>query len=426
MRRFNTTIQLTILSLISTSLFAGDWPQFQGPDRNGVSKETGIAKNWPKSGPKQIWKIDTGEGYGGAAIVGNEVFFLDRVDSEKNVLRCLDFKTGKELWKVEAKSEGRVNYPGSRGTPTVDENYVFAAGPLQHLYCFDRKAKKLLWDIDVNDTFNKETPRFGFACSPLLYKDSIIASPLSESVGLVRLDKKTGKVIWKSKDIGNRSYASPLMVNLAGVECLAIVTNDRIAFIDPEDGKIITTFNDFECRAPIPLPTIINENHLFITAGYKTGSLMLKATKTSDGFTVKDVFRLEDHGSQIHQVILHKDHLFGNFNENDNLRRGRENGIMCIDLKGNIIWQTHENLEVDRGAILFADDMFFVIGAETGTLTLIEANPKKYVQLAQAKILNGDENMFAPMALSNGMLIIRDHESMQCLDVRAKTYAKAK
>ncbi len=121
-----------------------DWPQFQGVNRDGRSLESGIARSWPEKGPDVVWTVPLGPGFAGPAIVGNEVYILDRPDNDKDVFRCLDFTTGKELWTYSYDSPGRVGSNGSRGTPTVDANYVYSVGMLGELTCVDRKTHKLV------------------------------------------------------------------------------------------------------------------------------------------------------------------------------------------------------------------------------------------------------------------------------------------
>lgn len=267
--------------------------------------------------------------------------------------------------------------------------------------------------------FQSSPPNWGFAQSPLLYRDKVIIAPMSENVGLAALDRETGKTLWRSEGIGDGSYASPILRRVAGVEGIVFITKGQLSFIDPDTGKLLWSYGGYECRIPIPFATVIGDDRIFVTAGYGAGSVMIKVRKTGDGFGITELFRLKDHGSQIHPALFYEGFLYANFNTNENLSKNPD-GLVCLDLDGNMRWQTGGSPNFERGNLIIADGMILILDGSTGHLTLAQASPKGYKELARAKVLDGKgKEIWAPLALSAGRLIVRDQNQMKCLRLKA-------
>jgi outer membrane protein assembly factor BamB len=168
-----TLIAVILMMAVCSSL--ADWPQYLGPDRNAISQDKGLLRSWPKDGPKVLWTISLGAGYGGAAVSDGRVYVLDRIGNEEDVLRCLDLLTGKELWSYAYDAPGRVSHPGSRSTPAIDGNYIYTCGSFGDLYCFDKNTHKPVWNKNIWKDFDKGSgPRWAISQNPLIYGDSVI------------------------------------------------------------------------------------------------------------------------------------------------------------------------------------------------------------------------------------------------------------
>ena len=154
-----------------------DWPQFLGPDRNAAVENAPVAKSWPDGGPKRLWTLSLGEGFGGASIHGAEVFVLDRIEEETDVMRCLDLDSGEEKWCVAYAAPGKNTYPGSRSVPSVDEEHVWSVGAFGHLSCINRSTHEIDWITNIIEEFDVDMPMFGIAQSPLIYEDLVIVAP---------------------------------------------------------------------------------------------------------------------------------------------------------------------------------------------------------------------------------------------------------
>lgn len=201
-----------------------------GPQRNGISKETGLLRQWPKRGPREVWSARIGEGFGGASIKEGRVYILDRKNNRTDALRCFDLVTGDELGSYENEARGRLGHSGSRSVPTVGERLIFVVGPFGHLYCIDRLSGYLVWGLDMVKEYDAEGPKWGYSHSPLLVDDMVIVTPLSSRTAVIALDQATREVRWESPPIPGSSYVSPVLAKIAGKEGVLFQTGSEVVF----------------------------------------------------------------------------------------------------------------------------------------------------------------------------------------------------
>lgn len=412
---------LTAFICMGSAVFAADWYQFNGPKRNGVSPEKGLANSWSGNGPQQLWEIPVGPGFGGAVIKDGKVFFTDREDDKLDLVRCLDFKTGKELWRMSKEMPGRLPFNGSRCTPTLDGDMVYAVSPFGHVYALAADTGKVVWEHPFMQTFEGEPPRWGYSHSPLVVGNVVVIAPMSAKANLVAFDKKTGKVAWQSEGAGGDGYVSPNLVTIDGVSQILMLNRDRLMSVNPKNGSLLWSYDGYKNPIPIAHPTVLPNNRFFLSGGYGAGSVMIQVSKKGDAWDVKEEFRLEKRGSQIQQVIYHDGYLYANFNTNENLRSKSPEGLLCLDLKGNTMWQAKDEPEMNRGNLIIADGKIFALGGENGLLHMVQASPKGFEIMAQASVFEVQprENMiWAPMAITDGKLVIRNQLSMKCFNLR--------
>ena len=396
---------------------AGDWPQFLGPNRDGTSPDkVKLAKTWPADGPKVLWTIKTGPGYGGAAIVGNEAFLLDR-EGNQDVLRCIDMAKGDELWRYAYDAPGRVDHDGSRSTPAVDDKYVFTVGAYGHFNCIARKTHKPLWQKNLLTDYGAQKPNWAVATSPLLYKDMVVVVPAGSKAGIVALKKSTGLPVWGSEPCGAEQYMSAMLMTIDGVEQIVGYGNNgrgstEVLSVDASTGKTLWKFSKWGCQIPIAGPQHVGGGKVFLTGGYGAGSVMFQVKKQG-GWSASELWRLDAGacGSQIQQPGVAGNFLFVDNNEN-----GKSNGMTCVTLDGKVAWSS-TTPNCDKGGQILADGMIYKVDGNRGMLYLIEPNAKEFKVVAQAQELKGGTD-WAPLAISDGRLIIRDHGQMKCLDVK--------
>lgn len=407
-------LTLTVVLATAACVAMADWPQFLGPARNGVAPDAKLPRPWPADGPKVLWTVKLGIGFGGPSIKDGKVYLLDRVDDAQDVLRCFDLAEGKELWNFAYDAPGKLDHNGSRSTPTVDDKYVFIIGPFGHFHCVDKATHKPLWRKRLLEEFQSKRPNWGVAQSPLLHKDAVIVAPLGRKAGVVAFEKATGDIKWQSRPFGRMAYASPLVTTIGGVEQVVMLGNNRVAGVDVADGTLLWTYAGYRCQIPIPGPTPIGDGRIFLTGGYNAGSAMIRVRRGEGKFTAERVFTEKKLGSQIHNPLLHQGYLYLNCNTNS-----RRDGLVCMDLDGNVKWRTSRSPNFERGNLILADGVILIMDGRSGVLRMVQPDPKGYKELAQAKVLAGG-SIWAPMALSDGKLLLRDQRRMKCLDVGAR------
>jgi len=430
---------------------AADWPRFGGPNGTGVSLETNLARVWPAEGPRVLWTVDVGEGFAGAAIRDGEVYLLDRVPDTQDVLRCLDLASGHELWKVACDAPGGLPNNGSRNVPTVDEQYLFTVGPFGHFRCIDRKTHQVLWNkhlvndfkdsqIDISqaptnraDTLRRaQVPMWGMTQAPLLHRDMVIVAPQTQKTGMVAYEKATGKIRWRSEYIGRNwySHVSPYLATLCGVDQVIMLAQpsdpekspddappSNITSIDPNTGAILwKTQTPRPHKIPIPQPLQIGEDRLFISGGFKLGSIIYQVTHTADRWKVKIAAQNQIVTPHIQSPAFYKGRIYiTSFKEHG----ATQTGLVCMGLDGQPLWQTGPGLQFDAGGYILADDLAFVMHGKTGVLYMLGLSDGGAQVLGKARMLEAKHgNVWAPLALSDGKLIVRDQYQMKCLDVR--------
>jgi len=405
-----------------------DWPQYLGPNRNATSAETGIARSWPAGGPRVLWTVELGPGYGSAAISEGKVYVLDRIGKERDVLRCLDLLTGRELWSYSYSVPGSVSHGGSRSTPAVDGNYIYTCGTFGHVHCFDKRTHKVVWKANVwTDFGGGRVPMWGITQNPLIYGDALILASQTDKAGLVAYDKTTGRIKWASPRLpGLVGYVTPRIVNIDGTDQLVMITacsksaapdgdgrNEVLGAVlgmDPTDGKTLWTYRHWRCRIPIPNVTPVGDGRLFVTGGYKAGSVMLKIAKKGGKFTATELYKTDNFGAHVHPPILYKGHLYGHCTTNT-----RRDGMVCMDLDGNLKWKTGRSpIVFDKGGFILVDGLIISVDGVKGILNLIEPSPAGFKRLASAQVLATRE-CWGPLALSDGKLVIRDQKQIKCV-----------
>lgn len=415
MRTSSSVAASLVLMLAFGVTWAGDWPGFQGPSGNGIANETGLMKTWPASGPKILWTVPVGPGFGGVASRDGDVYLLDRATRQEDILRCLDLATGKERWRYAYAAPGRINTPGSRSTPAVDDKHVYTVGPFGHLHCVSRATHKPVWKTNILAAFDGKNPTWAISQSPALYKNTVIVAPVGRKAGVVAFDRNTGNVVWRSKPLrGGISYASPVIATLAGVDQVVVITGGGTTGVDANTGTVLWTSGDWTCKLPITSAAAVGDGRVFVTGGYGAGAAMLKVSRAGDRFNVKTLFKTKAVKCQIHQPLLYKGHLYLNGND-----KAKREGFICMDLNGKVLWKTGKQPGFDWGGLLLADGRIYTVDGTRGDLCMIDPDPSGYREVARAKMLSG-KKIWGPIAMADGKVLLRDQKQLRCVDVRGK------
>ena len=434
------------LILLANSAFAEDWPQYLGPTRNSIWPQKGLLRSWPEKGPEVLWTVPVGRGFGGPVVKDGKVYLLDRDDKVGDNLRCLDLSNGKELWSFAYDAPGTVMFPGSRSVPTVDGDKIYSCGHNGDLYCVDTKTHKPVWNKNVWKDFGGEKlPFWAITQCPLIYGDLLIVASQAPQAGVVAYEKLTGNVKWKTSPIGLISYVSPAIVKVDGKDHVVMVTGSTNPFqrtssvdelgnvvgIEPLTGAILWKFDKWQCHIPVASAVDAGENRVLIAGGYELGALMIKVEKRADGsYGTTELFRTKQFGDQTKPPVLYKGHFYAEYGTNE-----RRDGMVCMNMDGKILWQTKRSPDFNKGSMILADGLILASdGARS--LYLVEPNPSAFKQLASAELfpeaaagsendmssrIGGRNQNWAPMALADGKLLMRDQTQLKCVMVANKS-----
>ena len=401
------------LLLVTMNGKAGDWPQFRGPDRDGISKETGLLRKWPEGGPKVLWTTEVGQGYSAAAIVDGLVYFNDYdVEKREWLVRCLTLNDGKDVWRFSEARRIRPNHAITRTVPAVDGKHVFSLDPKAVFHCLDAKTGKEVWRKELVKEYKTKIPPWYNGQCPLMEDDRLIIATGGDAL-LMALEKTTGKEIWRSQNPENQpmTHASPMPAQLGGVKQYLYTTLKGVYGFSAKDGKLLW-HAPFKLNVAVaPSPIAVDDELVFLTSGYNAGSAMFRITGSGDNFRAEKVFELSPNewNSEVHTPILFENHLFAVGKKSRGL-------FTCLNQDGEMVWTSKGKASFGLGSFLLADGMFFFLEGKTGLLRLVEANTTEYRELASAQILSGHD-VWAPLALSDGKLVIRDLGKMVCLNV---------
>jgi len=435
-----------------TPCHAADWPRLGG-QADGISLEHGLARSWPPEGPREVWAVEVGEGFAGPAVYGRQVFLLDRSPHRQDVLRCLELNSGRELWRFAYDAPGDLPFNGSRNVPTIDDCCIFALGPFGHLHAFDRRTHAVVWEKNLIEDFKDSSPErqdgaqsrearlarvqvpmWGLTQAPLIYQDLVIVGPQTQNTGLVAYEKASGKIRWRSEYIGRNwySHVSPYLATLCGVDQVIMLAQPSdpekapddappalITSLDPITGRILWATNTpAPEKIPIPEPLRVGDDRLLICGGYNLGCAMFQLALTNGNWDTKLLFHDRTVCPHIHGPVFYRDRLYLT---SFRAQGASHTGLVCMSPEGKVIWETGPALEFDSGAYLIADGMIFIMHGKTGELSLFELASESPKLLARAKLLEAKGgNVWAPMALANGKLLVRDQHQLKCLDVRAE------
>jgi outer membrane protein assembly factor BamB len=417
-----STAVLVVLSL--TSLAASDWPWAYGPNRDHTSDQKGLLRSWPDGGPKVLWSMPLGPGFGGPAVSQGKVYLLDRDEAVGDTLRALDFATGKQLWTFAYTAPGSFMFAGSRTTPTVDGKFVYTVGPLGDLYAMDTTTQKPAWHKNIWKDFggSTELPRWAIVQHPLVYGDLLIVAPQTSEAGVVAYDKVTGELKWKSSPLsGTTGYVSPALAKIGGEDQLVMVMasigrgrsarDGSVNGLDPRSGKILWSYKGWQCAIPVPPAVDAGDGRLLITGAYGAGTAMIQVKKEADGtYAVAELYKNPDFGAHTQPPVLYQGHFYSHYTINE-----RSDGLVAMTMDGQVKWKTDQNPPFVRGGSILAEGLLLTNDGNT-KLYLIEPNPTGFKPLASAEVLAPGDN-WAPMALVDGKLLIRGQKELKCLQV---------
>jgi outer membrane protein assembly factor BamB len=391
----------------------GAWPQFRGPNRDGISRESsGLMRLWGTGEPRELWGLELGEGYAGAGVLDGRVYVMDYDRAKRqDALRCLSLADGQEIWRYTYPVGVKRNHGMSRTVPAVTANFVVAMGPKCHVVCLDPASGNLLWGLDLVRQYGATVPPWYAGQCPLVDNGTVVLAPGGKDALLLAVDGLTGKELWKTPNPRGwkMTHSSVIPMEAAGERMYVYCANNGVVGVAAKDGAILWETSEWKISiATVPSPLVLDNGCVFLCGGYNAGSLMLQVKKQGDRYVAQTLFALapEVFGATQHTPIYYQDHIYG----------VRPDGrFVCLNVDGKPAWASDSSQQFGLGPFLLADGVIFAMN-DSGVLRLIEATPEKYNLLAQAQVLKGHES-WGPMALAGGRLIARDLTRMVCLEV---------
>ena len=420
MRRF--LYVLVALFFPAVFLSAADWAAFHGPDGNNKSPDTGLQKKWADGGPKLLWTADfIGFGYSGVAISGNKIYITGNVQREGKDLSmvfCLD-KNGKLIWeKDNGPAHTKVHlYPGTRGTPAVDSNFVYDISATGEVTCYDTtKNGEKVWNRNLFREYNTPLPYWHLG-NAVLIEGNYVIYPLGGHKHIaIALNKKTGETVWGAEPVADPAgavagYVTPYAFDFEGIRAVTVMSDSTVEGFEAKTGKKLFSIpfrNRLVTNCTMP---IYHNGCLFLTTGYDFGAKMFTLTKNVDGtINAAEVWYEKRFDNHHGGVILVGDYVYGS----------TFNGLWrSINFMTGEIGYTSRSF--GKGSIHYADGLFYCLSEDDKTVGLVQPAPTEFIELSHFELPNEAEgSSWAHPVVLDGRLYLRHAQYLYCYDVLAQ------
>ncbi len=400
---------------------AEDWPQWRGPRRDGISRESGLLAEWPTEGPKLLWQAhEVGDGYSTPSVVGDRLYLISNKGPDDEFVQALAVDDAKVVWSTHIGKVGAnkgPQYPGSRSTPTVDGDALYVLGSDGDLACLDRKTGQPRWQKNLRSDFGGQPGQWAYSESPLVDGDMLICTPGGAEATLLALDKKSGDVVWKSAqpEADQAAYASIIVVEFGGVKQYVQFLQKGLVGVAADSGKLLWRYAKTAEGSPANIPTPIAHDGMIYSAAGRSGGGLVRLKVDGDAISAEQVYFIPKMPNSIGGAVYLKGYLYGTNTQ----------GLMCADFaSGEVKWQERG---VGAASVCFADDRLYVHG-EKDEVALVEPSPEGYREKGRFTLPDqpdrGKSQAWAYPVVANGRLYIRDLQSLWCYDVRADQAGK--
>ena len=394
--------RIAAVLLISLTAAAGDWPQWRGPNRDGISSETGLLTSWPAGGPRVVWKTTgLGEGYSSFSVVKGRLYTQGQRGDQEYVY-AFDIKTGTKLWEVPTGRpyrEQRGN--GPRGTPTIDGDRLYAMAADGKLVCLEVATGEVLWSQNVVQKYGASVIHWGMSESPLVDGNRLIVMPGGPGASVVSLNKLNGELQWKTGS-DSAGYSSAIVADVEGVRQILALSGQSAIGILEQNGELLWRYTKVSNGTANIATPIYYDGHVFVSSNYGTGCALLKLGPR----TMSEVYFNRDMMNHYSTSVLVDGTLYGYSN----------NILTAMDFKtGKVLWR---NRSVGKGSAIYADKHLYVLG-EDGVLGLVEASPSAYKEVSRFEIRKGGYPTWTPLVISDAKMYLRDQDNLTCFDIKA-------
>ncbi len=418
--KIRSLLMMTGVFLFASALLsASDWPQWRGPQRDGVSKETGLLQEWPKEGPKQLWQVkDIGYGFSTPSVVGDRLYLLSNKGADNEYVQARSVADGKEIWTARLGKVGPnppgAQYPGARSTPTVDGNLLYAIGSDGDLACVKIADGTIVWQKSFRKDFGGKPGPWAYAESPLVDGDTMVCAPGGKIATIVALDKKTGKTIWQTAlpEADDAAYASAIIVEIGGVKQYVHLLQKGVVGLDAKTGKYLWRYDKIGPNDPAHIATPVSRDGFVYFSLAETGGALFKVKNDKGIFSVEHIYAKLNAPSKLGGFVLLGDYLYGT----------KAAGLRCLEFTtGAEKWQ---NRCIGPASLFFADGRIYLHG-ENGEMALVEPTPEAYREKGRftppGQPDRGGAAAWAYPVVANGRLYVRDLGVLLCYDVKASS-----
>jgi outer membrane protein assembly factor BamB len=399
-----------IAGIVTTvTLRALDWPQWLGPDRSGISAETGLLQQWPAQGPPRVWTIaGLGSGYGSVAVKGDRIFVQGQKGRDSTV-SSLNRADGRLVWSRAIGSAGDNDRgDGPRGTPTLDGDRLYALTENGDLACLNVADGTVRWQLNILKEFRGRNIGWLISESPLVDGSNLIVSPGGRGAGMVALDKMTGKTVWTTRELHDEAgYASAIAADVGGVRTIMTLTGEAGVGVRASDGKLMWRYQRVANGTANITTPVFQGNKVFYTSNYGTGGVLLALTPQNGEVKATEVYFTREMQNHHGGVVVVNNYLYG-FN----------NAILtCLDFAtGKMMWRDRS---VGKGSLMYADGNLYILG-ENNLVGLVQATHTGYVERGRFAIQDQGWPSWAHPVVSGGTLYIRNQGTLTAYNVKAR------
>jgi outer membrane protein assembly factor BamB len=385
-----------------------EWFQWRGANRDGISTETGLLQDWPKGGPREVWRsAGLGNGYSSFSTSGGRLYTLGARSSNEYVI-AIDRASGKKAWEtLNGRRYRNDRGDGPRSTPTVDGDRLYVLGGSGDLTSLDAATGKKIWSVNLVQKFGGVNPYWGYSESPLIVGDRILVNAGGRRASIVAVSKADGSTLWQQHNDG-AGYSSPMLMRTGSLNQVIFFTESHTLAVDPRDGRLLWTYAKASNGTANIATPIVRGTRVFVSSDYGTGAALLDVRAAGNLATANEVYFTRDMRNHHASSVLVGDHVYG------------FSSSILTALKfdtGTMAWRDRS---VGKGSLIFADNRLYLY-SEDGVVGLAEASPTAYREHGRFTVSqqSGLPTWSHPI-VANGLLVIRDQDNVYAYDVRAR------